>query len=96
MKAKKYTLGLLAGAPFGIHTKWDSPFNDDRYHAFVEVEESGGRAWLHELLVGNGLARLKTKPADLPDGTPAAAQQKRLRRLRDEAKAAGRGAWGMK
>ncbi len=95
-QAKKFTLGLLGRAPFVIHTRWDSPFNDDRYHAFVEVAKDGGSVWLHELLIENGLARIKTKPAELPDGTPAARQKERLAELQRDAKDARQGAWGMK
>ena len=94
-KAKAYTLALLAEAPFDIFTCWDSPFRDKRYHAFVEVRENGRPRWLHELLVERGLARLKTKPADLPDGTPAAKHMDHLRDLQRMAKRDGTGVWGL-
>lgn len=90
---KHLTLGLLAKHSFTLYTEWDSPFRDQRYHAFIEVEENGKPRWLHELLVGRGLARLKTKPADLPDGTAATAHRKQLEALERSAKAAKAGAW---
>lgn len=94
-KAKAFTLALLAESPCDIFTRWDSPFNDKRYHAFVEVKENGRPRWLHELLVERGLARLKTKPADLPDGTPAESQRNHLRELERKAKKDGTGVWGL-
>lgn len=78
VRAKEFTLHLLAERPFTIYTVWDSPFHDGRYHAHVEVMVGGKPAWLHRLLMERGLARLKTKPADLPDGTRAADEKKRL------------------
>lgn len=61
---------------------------------FVEVIGNGRPRWLHELLVERGLARILTKPADLPDGTPAAKQKQHLKSLESAARRAGRGAWG--
>ena len=95
VRAKKFALGLLERRPFTIHTAWDSPYQDQRYHAFVEVEENGKSRWLHEILIERGLARILTKPADLPDGTKADAQLRRLRSLEKAARAADKGAWGM-
>lgn len=92
-QGKALTLGLLGGRPFDLHTRWDSPFKDRRYHAFVEVKQDGKSRWLHELLVERGLARIKTKPADLPDGTPAAQQRERLKDLERAAKRQRVGAW---
>ena len=89
--AKSRARDLLADRPFTVHTRWDDPFGDRRYHAFVAPE---GGPWLHETLVREGLARLHTKPAGLPDGTPAKARLSRLRELEAEAKRAQRGAWG--
>lgn len=92
-QGKHFTLDLLAKEPFTIFTRWDSPFNDRRYHAFVEVNAGGRRRWLDELLVEKGLARLKTKPADLPDGTSAAAHRRQLETAQQAAKRAQAGAW---
>lgn len=95
-KAKAYTLDLLARQPFELHTRWDSPFRDERFHAFIAVQQNGKARWLEELLVERGFARIKTKAADLPDGTPANKQLARLRDLERAAKRAKAGAWGVK
>ena len=92
-KAKSFSLGLLASRPFDIYTRWDSPFGDDRFHAFVEVKQAGKPRFLSELLVERGLARIKTKQADLPDGTPAAKQLAHLKALERGAKRAASGVW---
>jgi endonuclease YncB( thermonuclease family) len=92
-KAKSFSLGLLASRPFDIYTRWDSPFGDDRFHAFVEVKQAGKPRFLSELLVERGFARIKTKPADLPDGTPAAKQLGHLKALERDAKRAASGVW---
>ena len=94
-KGKSFTLGLLAARPFTLFTEWDSPFHDDRYHAFIEVNDGGETRWLHELLIERGLARLKTKPADLPDGTSSARQREHLRDLERAARRDEVGAWGL-
>ncbi|MCU0748801.1 MAG: hypothetical protein MUF13_04555 [Akkermansiaceae bacterium] len=94
-KGKAFTLGLLESKPFTIYTEWDSPYNDERYHAFVEVIDQGKPRWLHELLVERGLVRMKTKPADLPDGTPVSSHREHLRSLERSAKKKEVGAWGL-
>lgn len=81
-RAKHFTLDLLASQPFEIFTRWDSPFKDHRYHAHVQVMQNGHPRWLDELLMEQGLVRIKTKPADLPDGTSAAQHLEKLRTLR--------------
>jgi endonuclease YncB( thermonuclease family) len=95
-KAKAFTLGLLADKPFSLHTDWDSPFNDNRFHAFIEVEQDGKPRWLSELLIERGLARIRTKPADLPDGTKASKQLAHLKELERRAKQRETGVWGVK
>lgn len=89
--AKTRTLALLDSAPFTIHTRWDDPFGDRRYHAFVSPSRG---PWLHETLVRDGLVRIHTKGSDLPDGTRQKEQLKKLRSLEEEARRGGRGAWG--
>lgn len=93
-QAKAFTAGLLGERAFTLFTAWDSPFNDKRYHAFIELPGQGEHRWLHERLVAKGLARIHTKPADLPDGTPAKQQRERLREIEQTAKKSGAGAWG--
>ncbi|MBN8460177.1 MAG: thermonuclease family protein [Verrucomicrobia bacterium] len=92
-QGKAFTLGLLAARPFTVFTVWDSPYQDNRYHAFIRVEQGGKPRWLHELLIERGLARIKTKPADLPDGTPVSTQRQRLQSLESGAKKARVGVW---
>jgi endonuclease YncB( thermonuclease family) len=94
-KAKTFTLATLESAPFTIYTEWDSPFNDRRYHAFVEITQNGKRRFLHELLVEKGLARIHTKGAPLPDGTSERKHEDRLFNLQRTAKSNGSGAWGL-
>ena len=90
---KRFTLELLVSHPFTIHTRWDSPFNDNRYHAHVEVPFDTSVRWLDEILIERGLARITTKPADLPDGTPAAKHLANLRELQRAAQQAKKGLW---
>ena len=94
-EAKYFTLELLASRPFDIHTRWDSPFNDNRFHAFVRVNQDGKSRWLHEILVEKGFVRIHTKGADLPDGTPAAKHKAQLKDLEITAKRTHAGAWGL-
>ena len=91
-RAKKLTHGLLSRGSFTIQTKWEDPFGDRRYHAFV-IPSSG--PLLEETLVREGLVRIHTKGAPMPDGTPVKERLKTLRSLEDEAKRAKRGAWGL-
>jgi endonuclease YncB( thermonuclease family) len=51
--------------------------------------------WLHRLLIQKGLARLKTKGADLPDGTAAEKERETLRKLERDAKSNKAGAWAL-
>ncbi|MES2474264.1 MAG: thermonuclease family protein [Verrucomicrobiota bacterium] len=94
-KAKQFTLALLASASFDIFTRWDSPFNDQRYHAFVRINSGGKDRWLHEILVEKGFVRIHTKGAALPDGTSYPTQKAHLKQLESTAKKAGVGVWGL-
>ncbi len=93
-EGKRFVLGLLGKRPFTVHTEWDSPFRDQRYHAFIEVNDGGKSRWLHEILIEKGLARLKTKPADLPDGTKADSHRRYLETLQAAARKSRTGGWG--
>ncbi|MFV1993836.1 MAG: thermonuclease family protein [Verrucomicrobiales bacterium] len=94
-EAKAFSLGLLERRPFAVMTRWESVMKSYRYHAFVLVETSPG-SWdfLSALLVREGLARIYTMPADLPDGRSKEHFKKHLRTLEDGARKAGQGAWG--
>lgn len=80
-KARDFTLSHLGKAPFTLHTEWDSPFNDRRYHGFIVINYNGKPRFLHELLVEKGYARIHTKGAQLPDGTSQRKQEEHLREL---------------
>lgn len=92
-RAKARAHELLAAGGFTLYTRWDDPFGDQRYHAFILPP---GGPFLDETLVREGLVRIHTKPAEMPDGTPSKQRQAQLRELEREAKKAGRGAWGMR
>jgi len=91
-RAKKLAHETLSRGSFTIQTRWDDPFNDRRYHAFVTPSKG---PLLEETLVREGLARIHTKPAPLPDGTGVKVQLKKLYELEADAKRARRGAWGI-
>lgn len=91
-RAKERVQELLGRGSFALHTRWDDPFGDQRYHAFILPADG---KWLDESLVREGLARIHTKGADLPDGTSAKAHQGKLRKIEEEARKARRGAWGI-
>lgn len=91
-KAKKLVHQTLSRGSFTVQTRWDDPFNDRRYHAFI-TPASG--PLLEETLVREGLVRIHTKPAPLPDGTAVKAQLAKLHQLEAEAKRSRRGGWGL-
>lgn len=92
--AKEFTLARLAENPFTVHTTWDSPFQDKRYHAFIELSYNGKTRFLHELLVEKGYARIHTKGAQLPNGTSERKHEDHLYMLQTTAKSKNAGAWG--
>lgn len=89
-RAKALVRERLERGAFTVHTRWDDPFGDRRYHAFVTPE---GGPPLEEILVSEGLVRIHTKPAVLPDGTPVKVRLARLRELEAGARRSKRGAW---
>lgn len=92
-KAKSYVLKLLEAKRVTVFTRWEDPFGDRRYHAFIQFEDGDSPAWLDERLVMRGLCRIYTRGTDLPDGTPMARHKERLRELEREAKREGAGGW---
>lgn len=91
-RAKQRVHDILTRGSFTLHTVWDDPFGDRRYHAFIQPTTG---PLLHEMLVRDGLVRIHTKPADLPDGTPVKQRLRELRELETAAKRNRRGAWGI-
>jgi endonuclease YncB( thermonuclease family) len=93
-ESKQFTLDLLQSHPFVILTRWEKVMKSYRYHAFVLVEtEPGTFQYLSEILIANGLARIYTMPADLPDGTPKSQFKSHLQSLESKAKSTNTGAW---
>ncbi|MDG1358130.1 MAG: thermonuclease family protein [Akkermansiaceae bacterium] len=93
--AKAFVKQLLDGKRFKVVTRSERVYGSHRKYAFVIVDWKGQRHYLHELLVLNGLARIHTKPAHLPDNTTASDQKKRLYELQSYAKDMRYGAWGL-
>jgi endonuclease YncB( thermonuclease family) len=91
LQAQELVTQLLTTRPFTVYTRWKTVFDSDRIYAFVFFEDSGEE--LSEILVKEGLARIYTEGADLPDGRKNAAFNKHLRSLEAEARRSGRGAW---
>ena len=84
----------MADAKFTVLTRGELVFGGPRIYALVMLEYGGEERFLHEVLVENGLARIYTKGARLPDGTTVERQKARLRALERQAKEARRGGWG--
>ncbi|WP_193212303.1 hypothetical protein [Luteolibacter marinus] len=91
-QAKAKVHQWLASTEFTVFTAWDDPFGDHRYHAFIAPPDG---PMVHEFLVINGLARIHTKAAGLPDGTSVHTRLRELREFERIAKRDGRGAWGL-
>ena len=92
-QAKELTARLLGSEPFSVFTSDEPVFGGPRHYAFVQVRHRGQIRWLHELLVENGLARIYTKGARMPDGTEPATRKRDLFTLEHKAKRGKRGAW---
>ncbi len=92
--AKKFVLAVLKKSPFKVLTKWEDVVRPGREYCFVLVMWEGREVYLHELLVAQGLARVHTRGADLPDGRGWKQQREYLRSWEREVKRAGVGAWG--
>jgi len=93
-EARDFTLDLLRGSPFTLLTKWEKVYDSGRYYALVRVRDAeGNEAYLHELLVARGLARIHTKGIDLPEGTPWRKQKARLAEMEKKARAEMLGGW---
>jgi endonuclease YncB( thermonuclease family) len=92
--AKKTTADLLGARKFTIFTRWQPVFGGPRFYGFVRLHHGGEDRWLHELLVEQGLGRIHTEGATLPDGTQRADQERHLRQLEKESRRARRGGWG--
>jgi endonuclease YncB( thermonuclease family) len=92
IRAKKLMHELLSGH-FDVYTRYEEVFDSGRFYCHVLLPLNGSPRWLDELLVENGMARIITQTADLPDGTSAERHKKHLLRLEAEARKTRRGGW---
>jgi len=95
LKAKALVKQLLDGKRFQVVTSGERVYSSHRKYAFVIVDWNGQLHYLHELLVMQGLGRIHTKPAYLPDNTTASEQKKHLKNLEAYAKNMRYGAWSL-
>lgn len=93
LEAKEFTRRLLAKRPFDVHTNWEGVYGNDRHYCFVVLEDG---SYLSGHLVTAGLARIYTKGEPAPDGRSVKQFKRHLQGLEQEAKQAGRGAWGLR
>ncbi len=94
LRGRDASLYLLRNYPFTVYTFWEPVYDPSRRYALIEITDADKqKAYLHEILIGFGLARIHTKGTDLPDGTRWQEQKSRLQELEREATAARRGAW---
>ena len=78
--------------PFTVWTRWGNAggrSKERRYYALVQVDHG----WLHEILIGKGLARRKGVITNLPDGQNWRVHADKLDALEAEAKKQRLGAW---
>lgn len=94
-QAKALTQKLLSKQQFRVATRGESVYGSARQYAFILVPFENKQRYLHEILVSKGLCRIHTKPMVLPDGTSVKNQQRKLRKLEQQAKKQQLGAWGM-
>ncbi len=95
--AKRFVEELLTGQDFTVHTKWERVYDGPRFYGFVETEdpETGQPAYLSEILLRHGLARIHTKGEDTPDGRSRSAFEEHLMAVDRVAREMRRGAWGL-
>jgi len=93
--AKEFVKKILAGKSFTILTKWENVYGPDRKYAFVIVKWEGEDVYLHELLIAQGLGRIHTRGADLPQGRSWKEQKSFLKENEKKAQEAKAGAWSL-
>jgi endonuclease YncB( thermonuclease family) len=93
-EAKKLALTVLRGRPFTVYTKREKVYGSHRLYALVAVVDAAGHDnGLGDMLVNQGLARIHTKGAALPNGTSRNKHEAKLRSVEHAARKAGVGAW---
>ena len=90
-QAAKTRVKQLLMSPFTVVTRHEKVYGSAREYGFIQPD--GGRDYLHEILVDEGLGRIHTSGAELPDGTSVKNQKKQLKRLEEKAKRERQGAW---
>jgi endonuclease YncB( thermonuclease family) len=96
--ARRYVEELLKPEPFTVYTNWERVYEDDRFHGFVEIPDpdfSDKKAYLCEILVRKGLARIFTRGEDTPDGRYWRDYKEHLFRLERIARQKRIGAWSL-
>lgn len=94
-EGKNFTKSLLLKGGFKVLTQWEDVVRPGRSYGLVIVEWEGDEVYLHELLVAQGLVRIHTAGANLPQGRSEREQRKYLESWEQEVKAKGIGGWGM-
>lgn len=86
----------LREAPFEAFTRWEPVYDSSRSYAHLRITDvDGKRVWLDQWLVARGLARIHTKGADLPDGTPERLHKAALHQMEKTARRERRGGWAL-
>ncbi len=89
-EAAKFTTSVLASGSFTVYTRWEDARGNSslpRYYALVQTSHGD----LDELLTREGLVRQYGMPID---GNTGDRKRSRLKRLEQEARSQGSGAWG--
>ena len=91
-RARDYVQSVLVQRPFVVHTRKafaQGRSKNTRYYGLVQVD---GR-YLHQVLLGEGLARNKGSRVGLPGGEKARAHAHALQAMEDQARLQRRGVW---
>lgn len=93
--AKQLVKSLIETDGVEILTKWEEVFGPQRHYCLAIVKWEGREVYLHELLVTQGLGRIKTRGATLPQGRHYRAQKSYLSELERAARNQKAGAWSL-
>ena len=94
-RARVFVLDTLKG-PFTVITRKayaQGAARDPRYYGMVQVNSNGTSMGLDEILVLEGLARVKGVNVNIPGGEKARAHAERLQVLEEHARSKRRGLW---
>lgn len=93
--AKDFVKTLFKEGGFEILTKWEDVYGPQRQYCLAIVKWEGRDVYLHELLMTQGLGRLKTRGASLPQGRDYRDQKRYLSTLEKRARDQKAGAWSL-